>query len=120
MAWRGYRYMLGVFLLVPAAILVTVAWAWRRVRRGGDRGMLEGGTRQLRQGTSEEFTIPSSAVGYVIGRQGQRVRELERSSGARIRFKDQQDSGDKVREIAAVAKRSLAAQGGVACKQLLM
>lgn len=54
------------------------------------------GTLQLRQGTCVEFTIPSSAVGYVIGRQGQRVRELERNSGARIRFKDQQESEDKV------------------------
>ena len=95
MAWRGYQYMLGMVLLVPTAIVVTMLWAWRRIR--GARGaMLEGGpARQLRQGTSEEFTIPAEAVGYVIGRQGQRVREMERTSGARIRFKDQQDNEDK-------------------------
>ena len=87
--------MLGMVLLVPTAIVVTMLWAWRRIR--GARGaMLEGGPAiQLRQGTSEEFTIPAEAVGYVIGRQGQRVREMERTSGARIRFKDQQDSEDK-------------------------
>ena len=62
--------------------------------------MLEGGeTRQLRQGTCVEFTIPSCAVGYVIGRQGQRVRDLERTSGARIRFKNQQESEDKVSQV---------------------
>ncbi|CAI8036910.1 Tudor and KH domain-containing protein, partial [Geodia barretti] len=96
MAWRGYQYMLGMVLLVPTAIVVTMLWAWRRIR--GARGaMLEGGpARQLRQGTSEEFTIPAEAVGYVIGRQGQRVREMERTSGARIRFKDQQDNEDKI------------------------
>ena len=64
----------------------------------------EGPSRQLRQGTSEEFTIPAEAVGYVIGRQGQRVREMEKSSGARIRFKDQQDSEDKARGHRLVVK----------------
>ena len=96
MAWRSYQYVLGIVLLVPTAIVVTMLWAWRRVR-GAQTGMLEEGpARQLRQGTSEEFCVPAEAVGYVIGRQGQRVRDLERSSGARIRFKEQQDSEDKV------------------------
>lgn len=87
--------MMGMVLLVPTAILVTVLWAWRRIRGRADM-LEEGPARQLRQGTSEEFTIPSEAVGYVIGRQGQRVREMERTTGARIRFKDQQDTEDKV------------------------
>ena len=95
MGWRGYRYLLGMVLLVPTALILSVVWAWRRLR-GGQPALEDGGTRQLRQGTSQELTIPSEAVGYVIGRQGQRVRELERTSGARIRFKDLQDSEDKV------------------------
>ena len=100
MGWRGYHYVLGMVFLIPTAIVLTVMWAWRRIKGGGESGvMIEGGgagTRQLRHGTSEEFTIPAAAVGYVIGRNGQRVRGLERTSGARIRFKDQQDSEDKV------------------------
>lgn len=87
---------MGVVLLVPAAIVMTMLWAWRRIRGSGERAIEGSGTLQLRQGTCVEFTIPSSAVGYVIGRQGQRVREIERNSGARIRFKDQQESEDKV------------------------
>ena len=110
MAWRGYHYVLGMFLLVPTAILLTMVWAWRRIRGGWELKGGSGETRQLRQGTSEEFTIPAEAVGYVIGRQGQRVREMERTSGARIRFKDQQDSEDKVRLAAAVKPCSF---GGV-------
>ena len=36
------------------------------------------------------------AVGFVIGRHGVRVRQVEDQSGARIRFKDKHDSEDKV------------------------
>lgn len=100
MVWRRYHYVLGIVFIVPTAIVLTMLWAWRRISGVGDsHGMIENGrsnTRQIRQGTSVEFTIPAATVGYVIGRQGQRVREIERTSGARIRFKDQQDSDDKV------------------------
>lgn len=87
---------MGVFLLVPAAIVMTMLWAWRRIRGSEERAIEGSGTLQQRQGTCVEFTIPSSTVGYIIGRQGQRVRELERNSGARIRFKDLQEGEDKV------------------------
>lgn len=86
---------MGVVLLVPAAIVMTMLWAWRRIR-GSERAIEGSRTLQQRQGTSVEFTIPASTVGYVIGRQGQRVREMERNSGARIRFKDLQEGEDKV------------------------
>ena len=95
MAWLRYRYWLGLVLVLPTAVLMAAIWAWRRLGRGA--GEREGDTRRLRQGTSVEFTIPAQAVGYVIGRHGQRVRQLEESSGACIRFKDQRDSEDKVR-----------------------
>ena len=36
------------------------------------------------------------AVGFVIGRHGVRVRQVEDQSGARIRVKDKHDSEDKV------------------------
>lgn len=89
--------MLGVVLLVPTALVVTMLWAWRRLRTSGAAMLEAGPTRQLRQpGVSEEFSIPAESVGYVIGRRGQRVRDLEKETGARIRFKDQQDSEDKV------------------------
>ena len=89
-------------LLLPAAMVMSLVWVWCRLR-GGRHPALEGrGMRQLRQGTSEEFVIPAEAVGFVIGRRGQRVREIEKSSGARIRFKDQQDSEDKVGTMLAI------------------
>lgn len=95
MAWLRYQYWLGLVLVLPTAVLMAAMWAWRRLGSGGREN--ERDTRRLRQGTSLEFTIPAPAVGYVIGRHGQRVRQLEESSGARIRFKDQRDSEDKVR-----------------------
>ena len=98
--------MLGIVLLVPAAVFLTLAWAWRRLL-GGGRELEGSATRQLRHAASAEFAIPAATVGYVIGRQGQRVKQLEQSSGARIRFKDQQDSEDKVRLVdPAVRSRS--------------
>ncbi len=35
-------------------------------------------------------------VGYVIGRRGTSVRQVEQQTGARVQFKDQQDTKDKV------------------------
>ena len=95
MAWLRYQYWLGIVLVLPTAVFMAAMWAWRRL--GSGAGERDGDTRRLRQGTSVEFSIPAQAVGYVIGRHGQRVRQLEESSGARIRFKDQRDSEDKVR-----------------------
>ena len=67
------------------------------------RRWLEGGgaeakksTQRVRQSVNSEFTIPGEVVGRVIGRHGMHVRQLEEQSGARIKFKDQQDSKDKV------------------------
>lgn len=58
--------------------------------------MEEAGAKRVRQGVSVEFSIPAKAVGYVIGRHGLRVRQVEEQSGARVRFKDQQETEDKV------------------------
>ena len=40
--------------------------------------------------------ISVQAVGFVIGRHGVRVRQVEDECGARIRFKDKQGSEEKV------------------------
>ena len=86
-----------LLLLLPVAGLALVLWLCRcghrkQERRGGDNK----GTLRVRQSVSSELTIPGDVVGRVIGRHGLRVRQLEEESGARIKFKDQQHSQDKV------------------------
>lgn len=86
-----------LLLLLPVAGLVLVLWLYqygqeqRKQQRGGDKGTL-----RVRQSVTSELTIPGDVVGRVIGRHGLRVRQLEEESGARIKFKDQQHSQDKV------------------------
>ena len=43
-----------------------------------------------------EFTIPDAVVGYVIGRRGNRIRQIEEETGAKVRFKERIGTGDKV------------------------
>lgn len=90
-----------LLLLLPVAGLVLVLWLYqygqeqRKQERGGGGG--DKGTLRVRQSVTSELTIPGDVVGRVIGRHGLRVRQLEEESGARIKFKDQQHSQDKVR-----------------------
>ena len=89
-----------LLLLLPVAGLVLVLWLYqygqerRKQERGGGG---DKGTLRVRQSVTSELTIPGDVVGRVIGRHGLRVRQLEEESGARIKFKDQQHSQDKVR-----------------------
>lgn len=93
------RYMLGMMLLVPSAALMVACWMcpcvwlWKRWKR--DPGACEG-VRRVRQNVSVEFVIPESVVGFVIGRRGASVKQVEEESGARVQFKDQQGTKDKV------------------------
>ena len=89
-----------LLLLLPVAGLALVLWLCgcgqghrRQERRGGGD---DKGTLRVRQSVTSELTIPGEVVGRVIGRHGLRVRQLEEESGTRIKFKDQQQSRDKV------------------------
>ena len=102
MGWRQYTG-LGLLLLMPTTVLMVALWlcpcTWfRPFRRWLSLLSSEpaGETHRARQSVSEEFSIPSKVVGWVIGRNGATVRQFEEQSGARIKFKDQQDSQDKV------------------------
>ncbi|KAK3593506.1 hypothetical protein CHS0354_037029 [Potamilus streckersoni] len=46
-----------------------------------------------------EMKIPRKSVGAVIGRQGQKIKELQETSGARINFKDDSGKEDEDRTI---------------------
>lgn len=101
--WRRTGAGVGLLLLLPTTLVMLVLWLcqceWvRRWLEGG--GTEDKSTQRVRQSVSTEFTIPGEVVGRVIGRHGNRVRQLEEQSGARIKFKDQQDSKDKVQRTA--------------------
>lgn len=90
-----------LLLLLPVAGLALVLWLCRcgqghRRQEGRGGGGDDKGTLRVRQSVTSELTIPGNVVGRVIGRHGLRVRQLEEESGARIKFKDQQQSQDKV------------------------
>lgn len=51
---------------------------------------------RVRQNVSVEFTIPEQVVGFVIGRKGSSVKQVEAESGARVQFKELKGSTDKV------------------------
>lgn len=49
--------------------------------------------------TTIEIPIPSKAVGAVIGRQGQTIKELQEKSGAKINFRDDNRADDSDRTL---------------------
>ncbi|XP_064387727.1 tudor and KH domain-containing protein homolog isoform X2 [Halichondria panicea] len=72
-------------------------WVWRAWRRDPPvSGRADNSVKRVRQNVSVEFIVPESVVGYVIGRHGTSIRQVEEESGARVHFKDQQGSKDKV------------------------
>lgn len=87
---------LGLLLFLPTTVAMLLAWVWGWAWRWLDQRRGEGQSRRLQQNVNVEFPIPEKAVGFVIGRHGVRVRQVEDQSGARIRVKDKHDSEDKV------------------------
>ncbi len=97
-------YLVGLVLLVPSAALMIACavcpcvWVWRAWRRDPPvSGRADNSVKRVRQNVSVEFIVPENVVGYVIGRHGTSIRQVEEESGARVHFKDQQGSKDKVR-----------------------
>ena len=92
----------GLCVLFPSLIALAVwcRWYWRRTVVGLATSLprpLQGQhTNKSRQNSEVEFMIPDAVVGYVIGRRGNRIRQIEEKTGAKVRFKDRIGTGDKV------------------------
>lgn len=61
----------------------------------GQRGQHSGGQAHS---SKVEFTIPDTVVGYVIGRRGNRIRQIEEETGAKVRLKERIGTEDKARQ----------------------
>ena len=107
------KSLLGWCLLFPSLILVIVLWRWRKLRilrrltitssttvasSGNSAGSVgrELGTKRLRKNVEVELTVPEAVVGYLIGRRGNRIRQIEEDSGAKLRVKERLGTRDKV------------------------
>ena len=95
------RTIAGLCALFPSLIVLAVwcRWYWGRLERGVVSSVtsVDGRhTNRLRQNSKVEFSIPDAVVGYVIGRRGTRIRQIEEETGAKVRFKERIGAGDKV------------------------
>ena len=104
------KSLLGLCLLFPSLLFVIACWRWSRLRIWGRPAVAaaSGASRSLgadarekrpqrpRQHVETELTVPEAVVGYLIGRGGNRIRQVEEESGARIRFKERIGTKDKV------------------------
>lgn len=94
--------VLSAILALPGvAVMVALwvcpcAWAWRWLfATAGDSGNSSGKAPLRSRANVRELAVPGRLVGFVIGRRGQRARQLEDESGARLRFRDEEGSEDK-------------------------
>ncbi len=98
----------GLCLLFPsliAALAVWWRWYWRRIVVDASSrpaaGALSNGRLSKGQthNSKVELTIPDAVVGYVIGRRGNRIRQIEEETGAKVCFKERIGTKDKVHYI---------------------
>lgn len=81
-----------VFLLfLPVPFLVLVALMWRYRLRRNNWPLPPASTSSKSDDVTEELPISSQFVGFVIGRQGSKVKELEKQTSTRIRFREAKD-----------------------------
>ena len=81
-----------IFLLfLPVPLLTLIAIWWRCRRRYYWYKPLPPASTSKTDDVTEELPIASQFVGFVIGRQGNKVKELEKQTSTRIRFREAKD-----------------------------
>ena len=83
-----------ILLLVAPTTAILLYWLWRRRRRPdgqppsppsvSTRNVLSGG----RQKINAVVEVPEYAIGFVIGRGGQNIRQIEQETGVRVKMLD--------------------------------
>ena len=86
----GKKKMFLLFLPVPLLVLITIIWRYRR-RYYKPLPPPSSSSSNKNDDVTEELPIASQFVGFVIGRQGNKVKELEKQTNTRIRFREAKD-----------------------------
>jgi len=89
-------------ILLPASGFLLY-WLYQRSSKSDED--IYGSKRVTTARTSViEVNVPQRAVGAVIGRQGSRIKEIQKLSGARVTFKDkgEEGSGDSKNRVAII------------------
>ena len=86
-ARRAHVFVGFCLLFLPLSFVLIIYWLFflQNHKAQEDDG---GVVTKVKQHTTVEFSIPNTAVGYVIGRGGSNVRQVEESTSTRIKFKE--------------------------------
>ena len=85
----GSKKIFLIFLPVPLLVVISLLWRYRRRYRYSTP--LPPPSSCKGDDVTEELAISTEHVGFVIGRQGSKVKELEKSTGTKIRFREAKD-----------------------------
>ena len=82
-----------LLLLVPASLFTLLLWMWRYRRRASLRAppSKDAASHSRSGDVTKEISIASQIVGFVIGRQGNKVKELETQTNTKIHFREASD-----------------------------
>ena len=84
------RMFLLLLVPVPLLALITIMWRYRS-RYHKPLPPPTSSNSNKSDDVTEELPIASQFVGFVIGRQGNKVKELEKQTNTRIRFREAKD-----------------------------
>ena len=84
------KIMLLLFLPVPLLALIAIMWRYRR-RNDWYKPLPPPSSSNKSDDVTDELPIVSQFVGFIIGRQGNKVKELEKQTNTRIRFREAKD-----------------------------
>lgn len=85
------RKRMFLLLLVPVPLLALVTIVLWRYRSRDHKPLPPPSSSNKSDDVTEELPIASHFVGFVIGRQGNKVKELEKQTKTRIRFREAKD-----------------------------
>lgn len=90
----GSKKIFLIFLPIPLLVLISLLWRYRRRYDYYYSTPLPPSTTSCNSKVDDvtvEIPIITDLVGYVIGRQGNKVKELEKVTGTKIRFREAKD-----------------------------
>ena len=87
----GSKKIFLIFLPVPLLVLISLLWRYRRSSHYSTPLPPSTSCSSKADDVTEELPIATDLVGFVIGRQGNKVKELEKQTSTKIRFREAKD-----------------------------